>query len=68
MRNNLYYQDEAIRETFNLAMFVRIFRRAYRHKKEFWGSIVIELFTSAVSLVPGLLYSVLVGLDRKSVV
>lgn len=62
MRNNLYYQDEAIRETFNLAMFVRIFKRAYRHKKEFWGSIVIELFTSAVSLVPGLLYSVLVGL------
>ncbi len=62
MLNNLYYQDEAIRETFRFSMFVRIFKRAYRHKKEFWGSIVIELFTSAVSLVPGLLYSLVVGL------
>lgn len=61
MKTNLYYQDEEIKETFRLSMFLRIFRFAYRHKKEFWGSIFIEIFTSVLALVPGLLYSAIVG-------
>lgn len=61
MRNNLYYQDEYIKETFNLKMFARLIRSAYRHKKQFWGCVFIELFTSMLSLVPSVIYSVIVG-------
>ncbi len=61
MKNNLYYQDEYIKETFNMKMFLRLFKSAYKHKKQFWGCVFIELFTSMLSLVPSIIYSFIVG-------
>ena len=61
MKNNLYYQDEYIKETFNVKMFLRLFKSAYKHKKQFWGCVFIELFTSMLSLVPSIIYSFIVG-------
>ena len=61
MKNNLYYQDEYINETFNLKMFLRLLRGAGKNKKMFWGSVALEIFTSALSLVPSVLYSVIVA-------
>lgn len=61
MKNNLYYQDEYVKETFNLKMFGRLMKGAYRHKKQFWGCVLIEVLTSALSLVPSLLYTVIVA-------
>ncbi len=61
MQNNLYYQDEYIKDTFNLKMFARLFRLAYRHKKQFWACVFIEFLTSALSLVPSILYTVIVS-------
>lgn len=61
MKNNLYYQDEYINETFNLKMFLRLLRGAGQNKKMFWGSVALEIFTSALSLVPSVIYSVIVA-------
>lgn len=61
MKNNLYYQDEYVKETFNAKMFGRLIKSAYRHKKQFWGCVFIEIFTSTLALVPSLLYSVIVA-------
>lgn len=61
MKNNLYYQDEYINETFNLKMFMRLLKGAGKNKKMFWGSVALEIFTSALSLVPSVLYSVIVA-------
>ncbi len=61
MKNNLYYQDEYINETFNLKMFLRLLRGAGRNKKMFWGSVALEIFTSALSLIPSVIYSVIVA-------
>lgn len=61
MKNNLYYQDEFVKETFNLKMFGRLLKSALGHKGMFFGSIAVELLTSAVSFVPSLLYAVVLG-------
>lgn len=61
MKNNLYYQDEYIKEKFKFSMFGRFLKNAYRHKAQFWWSVFIEILTSALSLVPSILYSLLIG-------
>ena len=42
-------------------MFGRFLKNAYRHKAQFWWSVFIEMLTSALSLVPSILYSLLIG-------
>lgn len=61
MQNNLYYQDEYVKETFNLRMFVRLLRHAARHKKTLLGCIGIEVALGILSLLPSLLYSVIIS-------
>lgn len=61
MQNNLYYQDEYVKERFNLRMLFRLLRSASKHKKYLWGSVALEFVTSMLSLVPGILYSVMVA-------
>ena len=60
MKNNLYYQDEYIAETFRFSMLARLMKYAARHKKDFWLCVFAELLLSSVSLLPGILYSVIV--------
>ena len=61
MQNNLYYQDEYVRQKFNFRMLGRLIRQAARHKKMLVCSLLIEIVTGALSLVPGLLYSVIIS-------
>ena len=61
MNNNLYYQDEYVRQKFNFRMFFRLARQAARHKKTLIFSLLIEMVTGVLSLVPGLLYSVIIS-------
>ncbi len=61
MKNNLYYQDEFVKETFNVRMFGRLLKSAAKHKGMFFGSIAVELLTSAVSFVPSILYAIILG-------
>ena len=61
MKNNLYYQDEEIQESFRPKMLWRLLKSAGKHKNLLVGSILIELFLSFLSLVPSLLFSVIVG-------
>lgn len=61
MQNNLYYQDEYVKEKFNFKMFGRLVRQAARHKKTLVFSLLIEIAAGALSLVPGLLYSVVIS-------
>lgn len=61
MKNNLYYQDEFVKETFNLKMFGRLLKSAVKHKGMFFGSIAVELLTSAVSFIPSFLYAIVLG-------
>ncbi len=61
MHNNLYYQDEYVRQKFNFRMFFRLARQAARHKKTLIFSLLIEMVTGVLSLVPGLLYSVIIS-------
>ena len=62
MQNNLYYQDEYIREKFNFRMLMRLLKNAARHKKYLWGSLVLEILSSVFSLLPSILYSVVISL------
>ena len=61
MQNNLYYQDEYIRAKFNFRMLLRVLKSAMRHKRALIGSLAIELIAGALSLVPTLLYSVIIA-------
>ncbi len=61
MQNNLYYQDEYVRQKFNFRMFARLIRQAAKHKKMLAFSLLIEVVTGILSLVPGLLYSVVIS-------
>ncbi len=61
MQNNLYYQDEYVKDTFNGGMLMRLIKRALRHKKWFAGSVVIEFIASTFSLLPSLVYSMIVS-------
>lgn len=61
MQNNLYYQDEYVKERFNLRMLLRLLRSASKHKNYLWGSVALEVTTSLLSLVPSILYSVIVA-------
>lgn len=61
MKNNLYYQDEFVKETFNIRMFGRLLKSAVKHKGMFFGSVAVELCTSAVSFVPSVLYAIVLG-------
>ncbi|MDE7158846.1 MAG: hypothetical protein K2N74_04645, partial [Clostridiales bacterium] len=60
MKNNLYYQDEYLKESFNFKMFWRLLKNAGRHKKLLFTSIFLELATSAVALLPSVLFSTIV--------
>ena len=60
MQNNLYYQDEYVREKFSMKMLVRLFKHAMRHKKSLFGSIAIEVAFGLCSLLPSLLYAVII--------
>ena len=61
MQHNLYYQDEYVKDTFNGKMLLRLIRRAFSHKNWFVGSLIIEFIASAFSLLPSILYSVIVS-------
>ena len=61
MQHNLYYQDEYVKDTFNGKMLLRLIRRAFSHKNWFVGSLIIEFVASAFSLLPSILYSVIVS-------
>ena len=61
MQHNLYYQDEYVKDTFNGKMLLRLIRRAFSHKNWFVGSLMIEFIASAFSLLPSILYSVIVS-------
>ena len=61
MQNNLYYQDEYVREKFSLKMFGRLLKSAARHKKPLFGSIAIEAVLGVLSLLPSFLYSVIIA-------
>ena len=61
MQNNLYYQDEYIRETFSLRMFGKLLKSAAHHKKPLFGSIAIEAVLGVLSLMPSFLYSVIIS-------
>ncbi len=60
MRNNLYYQDEYIKETFNFKMFARMFKSAGRHKGLMLACVFLELITSALALLPNIIFSMIV--------
>lgn len=62
MQNNLYYQDEYVKEKFNMRMLLRLLRNAAKHKKYLWGSIALELSSGVFSLLPSMLYSVVISL------
>lgn len=61
MQHNLYYQDEYVKDTFNGKMLLRLIKRAFSHKNWFVGSLIIEFIASAFSLLPSILYSVIVS-------
>lgn len=61
MQHNLYYQDEYVKDIFNGKMLLRLIRRAFSHKNWFVGSLIIEFIASAFSLLPSILYSVIVS-------
>ena len=61
MQHNLYYQDEYVKDTFNGKMLLRLIKRAFSHKNWFVGSLIIEFVASAFSLLPSILYSVIVS-------
>lgn len=61
MRNNLYYQDEYLKESFNFRMMWRLLKNVGKHKPLMLGSILVELLTSMGSLLPSVLFSVIVG-------
>ncbi len=62
MQNNLYYQDEYVKEKFNFRMLVCVLRNAAKHKKYLWGSLVLEILSGVFSLLPSILYSVIISL------
>lgn len=59
--NDLYYKDEYVRETFSARMMGKLLRSALRHKAPFFGSILIEIALGVFSLLPGILYSVIIS-------
>lgn len=61
MKNNLYYQDEYVKDAFNGKMLLRLIRRAAAHRKWFVGSLIIEFIASSFSLLPSVLYSLIVS-------
>ena len=61
MQHNFYYQDEYVKDTFNGKMLLRLIKRAFSHKNWFVGSLIIEFIASAFSLLPSILYSVIVS-------
>lgn len=61
MQHNLYYQDEYVKDTFNGKMLLRLIKRAFSHKNWFVGSLIIEFIASAFSLLPSILYSVIMS-------
>ncbi len=59
--NDLYYKDEYVRETFSARMMRKLLKSALRHKGPFFGSILIEAALGICSLLPGILYSVIIS-------
>ncbi len=59
--NDLYYNDEYIRERFSARMMGKLLKSALRHKGAFFGSILIEVALGLFALLPGILYSVIIS-------
>ena len=59
--NDLYYKDEYVREKFSARMMGKLLKSALRHKGPFFGSILIEVALGLFSLLPGILYSVIIS-------
>ena len=59
--NDLYYKDEYVKEKFSAHMMGKLLKSALRHKGPFFGSILIEVALGLFSLLPGMLYSVIIA-------